>query len=111
MGRDRSELFRLATPVVALATPSAAAPRSTSGIDTIQLGARVRWKFNQAASLLSYLLPYLIGAQFGAVVGTAILQAPLSIVNAIDLAIAMIILLLLYGLMDLSAKLRRAIFK
>lgn len=100
MGFDRYKFFRLsasmtAAPTIALATPSTAAPTSGGAV-------------SQAAGALAYLLPYFIGAQFGGVVGTAIPLAPLSLENAIDLVITMVILLIFCWLIDLSGKFRRS---
>ena len=52
MGLDRREFFRLsalptAVPAVALATPAAAAPMSTLGIDAVQLGVRAGGTIDQ----------------------------------------------------------------
>jgi uncharacterized secreted repeat protein (TIGR03808 family) len=56
MGLDRREFFRLsavttAVPAIALATPSAAAPTSTLGIDAVQLGVRAGGTAEQTAAL------------------------------------------------------------
>src|ERR1700694_3035920 len=58
MGLDRREFFRLsalttAAPAVVLATPSAAAPMSTLGIDAVQLGVRAGGTVEQTAALQS----------------------------------------------------------
>jgi len=58
MGLDRRQFFRLsalttAVPAITLATPSAAAPMSTLGIDAVQLGVRAGGTIAQTEALQS----------------------------------------------------------
>lgn len=59
------------------------------------------------AGARKYMLPYLVGAQFGGAAGVAILDIPLSIARDIDIAVAMIILLMICGIVDLGGALQR----
>ena len=98
MGFDRRKLFRLPAPMNTAPALAFGSPSPLGNGIHQTAGARA----------FSYLLPYFIGAQFGGVVGSAILLAPLTVGNAIDLAITMAILLMFCWFVDFSGKLRRS---